>query len=70
MDIKHIEDYYEKVHEKFPELSIKQIDRILKFGFRSFYTHNLYGGDTLNKSPYFTMYCGKLFGNNLLFYNY
>ena len=70
MEITNVEKYYAKIKEKFPGLSTKQIDRIVKFGFRSYYTHNLYGGDVLNKSPYFTMYTGKLFGNNILFYQY
>ena len=70
MELKRIEDYYDKVQEKFPELTREQIDKILKFGFRSFYTHTLYGGDVLSKSPYFTMYCGKVFSSNVVFYNY
>ena len=36
MKIAHVEDYYEKIKEKFPDLSIKQIDEIIKFGMRSF----------------------------------
>lgn len=70
MKLKHIEDYYDKIREKFPELSIKDLDKILKYGFRSYYIHNLYGGDVLNKSPYFTMYCGRFFDSNLAFYKY
>ena len=70
MEIVNVEKYYDKIQEKFPGLTKKQIDRIVKFGMRSYYNHNLYGGDVLNKSPYFTMYTGKLFGNNVLFYQY
>lgn len=70
MEIRKVEDYYDAVQKEFPELTKKQIDRILKYGFRSFYTHTLYGGDVLSMSPYFTMYCGKMFVDNLLFYRY
>ena len=61
MEIKRIEDYYDRIKEKFPELTEKQISKILTFGFRSFYTCNLYGGDVLSKSPYLTVYCGQTF---------
>ena len=70
MELKTVEDYIDKVHEKFPQFSRKQIERILQFGFRSFYTHTLYGGDILNKSPYFTMYCGKMFSKSDVFHKY
>lgn len=70
MEVKSVENYYNEIQKKFPDLSKKQIEKIIKFGLRSYYNHNLYGGDILNKSPYFTMYTGKLFGNNLLFYKY
>lgn len=61
MEIKYIEDYYDKIKEQFPELTEKQISQILTFGFQSFYLHTLYGGDILSKSPYLTVYCGKTF---------
>ena len=61
MEIKYIEDYYDKVKEKYPELTEKQISRILTYGFQSYYLHTIYGGDILSKSPYLTVYCGKCF---------
>ena len=70
MEIVNVEKYYDKIQEKFPSLTKNQIERIVKFGLRSYYNHNLYGGDVLNKSPYFTMYTGKLFNDNILFYQY
>ena len=70
MELTHIEKYYEKIQEKYPDLTIKQIDKIVKYGMRSFYLHNLYGGDVLLKSPYFTLYNGKVFSSNLVFYKY
>lgn len=70
MEIKYIEDYYDKVKEKYPELTEKQIEKILTFGFRSFYTHTLYGGDILSKSPFLTVYCGKCFVDKNKFMEY
>lgn len=70
MEIRRIEDYYDRIKEKFPELTEKQISKILTFGFRSFYTCNLYGGDVLSKSPYLTVYCGKTFVDTLKFLKY
>lgn len=70
MEIKYIEDYYDKVKEKYPELTEKQISRILTYGFQSFYLHTLYGGDILSKSPYLTVYCGKCFVDPIKFGQY
>lgn len=70
MEIKYIEDYYDKVKEKYPELTEKQISKILTFGFRSFYLHTLYGGDILSKSPYLTVYCGRCFVDTNKFMEY
>lgn len=70
MEIRYIEDYYNKVKEKYPELTEKQISKILTYGFRSFYTHTLYGGDILSKSPYLTVYCGRCFVDTNKFMEY
>lgn len=70
MQFKNIDDYVDKVSEKFPTIPKKSIRRIIEFGSRSFYMHNYYGGDVLLKSPYFTLYCGRMFSNNLAFYAY
>ena len=70
MELKRIEDYYNKIQERYPDLPIETIDKVLKFGLRSFYINNCYGADTLNKSKYFTMYCGKMFKTNLKFWKY
>lgn len=66
MQLKYIEDYYDAIKERFPDLEISEIERILKHGFRSFYTVNNHGADVIIKSPKlfgFTMYFGKLFNN-------
>ena len=70
MEFKYVDDYVDRVHEKFPTVSKSAIKRILQFGTKSFYTHNLYGGDVLLRAPYFTLYCGRMFKSNLVFYKY
>lgn len=70
MDIINPEKYYKQVQERFPELSIKQIDKIVKYGLRSFVGHNVIGGDVFLKSNYFAAYCGKLFFNKTIWKKY
>ena len=70
MEIKRIEDYYEKMQEKYPEIPRETLEKVLKYGLRSFYLHNSYGADTINMVQGFVMYCGRLFGDNLEFYKY
>ena len=70
MELKQLQDYYDQVKERFPDLEMWEIDKILKHGMRSFYMVNVYGADVLLKHKSFTMYFGKLFRNNLIFYKY
>lgn len=70
MDIVNAEKYYKQVQERFPDLSIKQIDSIVKYGLRSFVGHNAIGGDVLLYSNYFLAYCGKLFINQDIYQKY
>ena len=63
MDIVYAEKYYKQVQERFPFLSEKQIDKVIKYGLRSFFAHNKFGGDVLLKSHYYTAYFGRLFIN-------
>ena len=70
MKITNAEQYYKQVQERFPELSLKQIDQICKYGLRSFAGHNMIGGDVYLKSNYFSGYCGKLFLKQELFKKY
>ena len=70
MELATCDKYYDKVLEKFPELSKKQVDRIIKHGLSSLYLYNLYGGDVLLKHPKYVMYFGKLFNDGLLFTKY
>jgi len=70
MEIRNPSDYYEKVQEKFPDLTLAEIKRVVDFGLKSFYRHNLIGGDVLLKSRDITVYSGKMFASNLVFYHY
>lgn len=70
MKFTKIDDYIDKVAERYPTIPKKSIRRILEFGSRSFYMHTYYGGDILLKSNYFTLYCGRIFASNLIFYKY
>lgn len=70
MELVTCEKYYDKIKEKWPDLTNKQIDKIVKRGLTSLYLYNLYGGDVLFKHKKFTMYFGKLFYDNLIFYKY
>ena len=70
MQIKTINDYYDIMQEKFPEVDIKDIKRILQFGFKSLYLHNSYGGDTLIKDNDLWCYIGNLTNDSLRHFNY
>lgn len=70
MQLKTISDYYEQVHEKFPELDIQDIKKILNFGWKSLYLHNSYGGDTIVKDNNFWCYIGKLTNDSFKHFDY
>lgn len=70
MEIKHVEDYYDKIQERFPDLERKEMEKILKHGLRSFYMTNLYGADVLFKNPKYTMYVGEMFKDVKKFFKY
>lgn len=69
----YTKDYVDKVHEKFPEFSKKDILRIMDYGWRSLYQLNVYGGDTLIKDDNinkFLFYIGNLTYDSLKHYSY
>ena len=70
MDIIYAEKYYKQIKERYPYLSEKQIDKIVKYGLRSFFAHNKFGGDVLLKSNYYTAYIGRLYNKMDLFAKY
>lgn len=65
MEIKRIQDYYNVMCEKFPEIPEKDIKRILNYGWKSLYLHNLYGGDTLISDDSLWCYIGTLRNDSL-----
>ena len=71
MEIKRVEDYYDKIKEKYPDLETWEIEKILKHGFQSLYTLNNSGADVMIKSSTgFLMYFGKIFTNKNLWMRY
>lgn len=71
--IKEVRDYVDDVQKKFPEVSKKDIERILKFGFRVLHLHESYGGDILLKShqiPNFFFLLGELTFSNIKHFQY
>lgn len=70
MELATCNKYYDKIIERWPELTYKQVDKIIKHGLSSLYLYNLYGGDVLLKHSKYTMYFGKLFNSNKVFYKY
>lgn len=70
MEIKKVTDYLETMCNMFPEVNPKDIERILTFGWKSYYLHNSYGGDILIKDNDFWSYVGTLRNNSLEHFNY
>lgn len=70
MELVTCDKYYDKVLEKYPHLTRKQLDKIIKHGTSMLYLYNLYGGDVLLQNHNFTMYFGRLFRDNIAFYKY
>lgn len=61
MEFKKVDDYLDKVAEKYDKIPKDVIKKVIDFGLRAYYRINAMGGDVLLKSPYFTAYTGKLF---------
>lgn len=73
MKIKYVKDYLDQVHEKFPDLDKKEINKILLYGFKMFYALNNFGADIiLSEKKYlkFLMYTGRLYKRFDLYYKY
>lgn len=71
--IKKVKDYVPIVHERFPELSEQEINKILLFGWRMYYYVNSRGCDVLVKdvsTHKFTSYTGFLKQDPLKRYQY
>lgn len=70
MKITHAEDYYDKIKERFPDLEMWEIDKIIKHGMQSFFTLNSYGADVMIKDNSFSLYFGKMYSNSYLMKKY
>lgn len=70
MEITKVEKYYDKILEMFPELTLSELDKIIKTGMGNFYMYNLKGGDVQLKMQGFMMYCGRYLAEGKhFFYN-
>lgn len=67
---KTIQDYYEQMYKEFPGVPKSDIKKILQFGWKSFYLHNVYGADVQVQSKKFWLYCGQLMFDSLKWHNY
>lgn len=70
MQVKSVKDYYEEMYQLFPEVSKRDIQRILNYGFKALYLHNSYGGDTLIQDSDFWCYIGTLRNDSLKHFHY
>lgn len=67
---KTINDYYNIIYSMFPSVPKVDIERILKFCWKSLYLHNSYGGDTLLSGKDFWCYIGNLRKDSLQHFYY
>lgn len=71
MEIKTIDDYVDRIHEKYPKVLKKDIRRIIKFSWRSIYLSIIYGGDvSLKTNKDFWMYIGNMRRDPLKHFEY
>lgn len=70
MELKKVQDYYDKLFELYPNIPKQDIKRIMQFGLKSFLLHNNYGADVLLQSPTIWLYCGRLMKNSIKYFEY
>jgi hypothetical protein len=70
MELKKVQDYYEKLFELYPKVPKRDIKRIMQFGLKSFLLHNNYGGDVLLQNQSIRLYCGTLMKDSIKYFNY
>ena len=70
MELKKVQDYYDKLFELYPDIPKRDIKRIMQFGLKSFLLHNNYGGDVLLQGPSLWLYCGKLMNDSIKYFEY
>ena len=67
---KTLKDYYDIMYSMFPSISKIDMERILKFCWKSLYLHNSYGGDVILSSKDFWLYIGNLRKDSLQHFYY
>lgn len=70
MKITKVDDYLDRVCQKFPGIPKSDIKRILNYGLKRLYYLNSYGGDVRITSNDFWCYFGNLFKDSLALYKY
>lgn len=65
MEFVHAEKYYKQILERYPRLTEKQLDKIIKHGLRKLWYYSI-RGDILIRQPFFTVFIGKIYVNKLL----
>ena len=70
MEIKTIDDYVSILKQKYPIVSEKDIKRIIRFGWKSIYLSNIYGGDVHLKNNDLWLYIGRLRKDSLKHFEY
>lgn len=66
----NVKNYYEYIKQQFPEVTLKDIKRILNYGFKQLYLLNSYGGDLLIKDSDFWSYIGTLRNDSVKHFHY
>ena len=70
MDIVYPDKYFDKIKEKFPELSDKQVKDIIYYGIRALYMLTYYGVDIKCQQGKFFAYFGEILQNSEAYKKY
>ena len=70
MQIKTINDYYDIMYSKFPDVPKDDIKKILNHGWKAFYQMNSVGADVSTADKDFWCYVGFLQKNSLKYFRY
>ena len=70
MKIKTLKDYYEDMYALFPDVPKSDIQRILNYGWRSFYMCNSSGADVIIQDKSFWSYVGFLKSDSVEYFKY
>lgn len=65
MQVKQLKDYYESIQQKYPDVPLSDIKKILNYGWKIYYLYNTQGGDVIVKNKSFWSYTGFLTKNTL-----